>query len=135
MTIFITNLSKITDTKYNIGTTWFEPFNENTGYKINGVVATKEQLEAIGKFVDVSGDVNPYSDLFYNPITNTVFNEKSSISSAPQEQSLQEQINDLGKQLAQEKLSSIQKDSIINGLGQQVADLKLQVIKIQGGTV
>lgn len=46
----------------------------------------------------------------------------------------EEQLNNLGQQLAQEKLSNIQKDSLINGLGQQVADLKLQVIKLQGGT-
>jgi hypothetical protein len=47
---------------------------------------------------------------------------------------MQNSVTTLGQQLAQEKLSNIQKDSIINGLGQQVTDLKLQVIKIQGGT-
>jgi hypothetical protein len=46
----------------------------------------------------------------------------------------QQQLNSLGQQLAQEKLTNIQNTNIITGLGQQVADLKLQIIKLQGGT-
>lgn len=45
-----------------------------------------------------------------------------------------DQTQNLGQQLAQEKLLNIQKDSVINELGQQITDLKLQVIKLQGGT-
>ena len=37
-------------------------------------------------------------------------------------------------EIAQEKLAGIQKSNIIDGLGQQVANLKLQVIQLQGGT-
>lgn len=45
-----------------------------------------------------------------------------------------DQTQNLGQQLAQEKLLNMQKDSVINELGQQITDLKLQVIKLQGGT-
>jgi hypothetical protein len=51
-----------------------------------------------------------------------------------QDEIVQENLNNLGQQLAQEKLAGIQKSNIIDGLGQQVANLKLQVIQLQGGT-
>ena len=48
---------------------------------------------------------------------------------------LKEQIASLGMQLAQEKLSNIQKDAIINGLGAQVAQLKLEIIQLKGSGI
>ena len=39
----------------------------------------------------------------------------------------------LGAQLAQEKLSNMQKDSIINNIGAQMAIMKLEIMQLKGG--
>lgn len=44
-----------------------------------------------------------------------------------------EKIATLGLQLAQEKLSGIQKDMLINGLGAQVAQMKIEMMLLKGG--
>jgi len=44
-----------------------------------------------------------------------------------------EQVKSLGEQLAQEKVKNIQKDILINNLGTQLTQLKLDVIKMKGG--
>lgn len=58
------------------------------------------------------------------------FGELKKIGSTP---STSEQVAALGVQLATEKLANIKKDAIINGLGAQVAQLKLEVITLKGG--
>ncbi|GAB0167438.1 XkdW family protein [Lysinibacillus sp. CTST325] len=45
----------------------------------------------------------------------------------------EEQILSLGEELAQEKVKSIQKDLLINSLGSQLSQLKLDVISMKGG--
>lgn len=45
----------------------------------------------------------------------------------------EEQVMSLGEQLAQEKMKSIQKDLLINNMGSQLAQLKLDVISMKGG--
>ncbi|MCH7321797.1 hypothetical protein LZ480_07805 [Solibacillus sp. MA9] len=45
----------------------------------------------------------------------------------------EEQVAELGMQLTLEKLSNIQKDAIINGLGAQVAQMKLEIMAMKGG--
>ncbi|MEO4053360.1 hypothetical protein [Solibacillus sp. CAU 1738] len=45
----------------------------------------------------------------------------------------EEQVAELGMQLTQEKLSNIQKDVIINGLGSQVAQMKIEIMAMKGG--
>lgn len=44
-----------------------------------------------------------------------------------------EQVELLGMQLAQEKLANIEKDYIINGLGAELAQLKIEFMKLKGG--
>lgn len=44
-----------------------------------------------------------------------------------------EQVSALGMQLTQEKLASMQKDSMIKGLGAQVAQMKLEIMQLKGG--
>lgn len=44
-----------------------------------------------------------------------------------------EQVKSLGEQLAQEKVKNIQKDLLINSLGLQLTQLKLEVISMKGG--
>lgn len=51
----------------------------------------------------------------------------------PGDLSPEEQIELLGAQLAQEKLSGMQKDAIIASLGQQISLLKLEVMALKGG--
>ncbi|OXS74929.1 hypothetical protein B1B04_08555 [Lysinibacillus sp. KCTC 33748] len=45
----------------------------------------------------------------------------------------EEQVLSLGEELAQEKVKSIQKDLLINSLGSQLTQLKLEVISMKGG--
>jgi len=45
----------------------------------------------------------------------------------------EEQVMSLGEQLAQEKVKNIQKDILINNLGTQLTQLKLDVISMKGG--
>ncbi|MCM0624523.1 XkdW family protein [Lysinibacillus sp. OL1_EC] len=47
--------------------------------------------------------------------------------------SIDEQVSSLGEQLAQEKIKGIQKDLLINSLGQTVTQLKLEVMTLRGG--
>lgn len=44
-----------------------------------------------------------------------------------------EQVKSLGEQLAQEKVKNIQKDILINNLGTQLTQLKLDMISMKGG--
>lgn len=46
---------------------------------------------------------------------------------------IQEQVGMLGMQLTQEKIANMQKDVVINGLGMQVAQMKLEIITLKGG--
>lgn len=45
----------------------------------------------------------------------------------------EEQVMSLGEQLAQEKMKNIQKDLLINNLGSQLTQVKLDVISIMKG--
>ena len=45
----------------------------------------------------------------------------------------EEQVMSLGEQLAQEKVKNIQKDILINNLGTQLTQLKLDMISMKGG--
>ncbi|MDD1504237.1 XkdW family protein [Lysinibacillus sp. CNPSo 3705] len=47
--------------------------------------------------------------------------------------SIDEQVSSLGEQLAQEKIKGVQKDLLINSLGQTVSQLKLKVMTLKGG--
>ncbi|WP_313150813.1 hypothetical protein [Lysinibacillus capsici] len=46
--------------------------------------------------------------------------------------SIDEQVLSLGEQLVQEKIKGIQKDFLINSLGQTVTQLKLEVMTLKG---
>ncbi|MER2089501.1 MAG: hypothetical protein ABS920_07175 [Sporosarcina sp.] len=58
------------------------------------------------------------------------FGELENIGSEP---TTEEQVAALGFQLAQEKISNIQKDAVINSLGSQVAMLKIEMMQLKGG--
>lgn len=47
--------------------------------------------------------------------------------------SIDEQVASLGEQLAQEKINGIQKDLLINSLGETVTQLKLEAMSLKGG--
>lgn len=44
-----------------------------------------------------------------------------------------EQITELGYQLAQEKLKNMQKDMLLSSLGQQVSLVKIELMQLRGG--
>lgn len=46
---------------------------------------------------------------------------------------IDEQVSSLGEQLAQEKIKGIQKDLLINSLGETVTQLKLEIMVLKGG--
>lgn len=58
------------------------------------------------------------------------FGELEKVGTIP---TTEEQVMSLGEQLAQEKVKNIQKDILINNLGTQLTQLKLDVIKMKGG--
>lgn len=82
MQIFINNLEKITDTKYQIGFQHNMPFDNENGMKKNdGTLYTQTELEALGgKVIDYEGDLT--KQLFYNPTTNTLFSEDNDLPTA-----------------------------------------------------
>jgi|GEM_PF-3269455 len=84
MKIFINNLTKITDTKYNIGFQHNMPFDKDNGMKKDdGTLYTESELEALGgKVIDYTGDL--IKQLFYNPTTNTLFSEDADLVSVKQ---------------------------------------------------
>lgn len=55
------------------------------------------------------------------------------VDATPQPPTFSEQLTVLGEELTQEKLKAIQKDSTISQLGQELANVKLEVIKMKGG--
>lgn len=58
------------------------------------------------------------------------FGELEKVGTIP---TTQEQVMSLGEQLAQEKVKNIQKDLLINNLGTQLTQLKLDMISMKGG--
>ena len=60
------------------------------------------------------------------------FSELENIGKIP---TTDQQVVALGMQLAQEKINSMQKDAIINGLGAQVAQMKLEIMQLKGSGV
>lgn len=63
-------------------------------------------------------------------LPNGELGELEKVGSIP---TTEEQVMSLGEQLAQEKMKSIQKDLLINNMGSQLAQLKLDVISMKGG--
>lgn len=90
--MFIKYLEKITDTKYFIGYYHCNPFDEKEGYKINNVLATKEQMEQEGKLIDVPAGVDINKLFYYNPVTNTIFNDDSSTPDVQPTQTLLDRV-------------------------------------------
>ena len=45
-----------------------------------------------------------------------------------------ETVNNIGEELAQERLKNTRKDIVINNLGQEVSKLKLEIIQLKGGS-
>ena len=45
-----------------------------------------------------------------------------------------EMVNNLGQELAQERLKNTKKDIVINNLGQEISKLKLEIIQLKGGS-
>ena len=61
---------------------------------------------------------------------NGQLNDPIQVGSTP---ALEELVTSLGMQLTQEKLTNIQNVAIINGLGAQVTQMKLEIIAMKGG--
>lgn len=122
----------IIDEKNLVLRTNYVPFDDTFGEH-----KTREELLQIGYFVDeipIPGYKKGYiTKQYFNPLTKK-FSEEYVISEEKTEiELLQENVNSLGEQLAQEKLKNIQKDATISQLGQEIAKLKLEVINIKGG--
>ena len=64
-------------------------------------------------------------------LPDDTFSELENIGTKP---TTEQQIAALGMQLAQEKINSMQKDAVINGLGSQVASMKIEIMQLKGGT-
>lgn len=47
----------------------------------------------------------------------------------------EEQVMSVGEQLAHEKIDSMQKNIVINGLGAQVAQMKIEIMQLKGGAL
>jgi len=63
-------------------------------------------------------------------LPNGEFGELEKVGTIP---TTEEQVMSLGEQLAQEKVKNIQKDILINNLGTQLTQLKLDMISMKGG--
>lgn len=63
-------------------------------------------------------------------LPNGEFGELEKVGTIP---TTDEQVKSLGEQLAQEKVKNIQKDILINNLGTQLTQLKLDMISMKGG--
>lgn len=63
---------------------------------------------------------------------NGQLNDPVQVGSTP---NIDDQVVAIGMQLTQQILAGIQKDAIINGLGAQVAQMKLELIALKGGEV
>lgn len=63
-------------------------------------------------------------------LPNGGWGELEKVGSIP---TTEEQVMSLGEQLAQEKMKNIQKDLLINSLGSQLTQVKLDVISMKGG--
>ncbi|MFJ8099419.1 XkdW family protein [Lysinibacillus sp. NPDC096212] len=63
-------------------------------------------------------------------LPNGSWGELEKLGSLP---TTEEQVLSLGEQLAQEKMKNIQKDLLINSLGSELSQLKLDVISMKGG--
>lgn len=53
-------------------------------------------------------------------------------SEISEQEGIKETIDNLGKELAQEKFKNIQKDTVISNLGQEVGKMKLDIIQLKG---
>lgn len=62
-----------------------------------------------------------------------IFKNTIVINEIQQEKERELSIANLGQQVALEKLSNIQKDATIKSLGEQLTQVKLQLIQVQGG--
>lgn len=127
--IFIKDLIKITDEKYSIGFIHYMPFDNNSG-----LGKTEEELEKEGILTDLP--IQGSGTLYYNPIEKKCFyDDQTDTTIVPDnDPSLKEQLDSLGKTVAEEKLKNMQKDKTISSLGSQIAELKISIIKLQGGT-
>lgn len=62
-----------------------------------------------------------------------IFKNTIIINELQKEKERELNISNLGQQVALEKLSNIQKDATIKSLGEQLTQVKLQLIQVQGG--
>lgn len=124
--IYLNNLTKITDEKYNIGFIHYKPFD-----KIHGLNKSKEQLEKEGVLVESIPELK-YTDgkqpiMYYNPIKKELFYEYEDIPKNTEEN----QNETFAKTLAQLTIDNKQKDTVIKNLSQTIAQLTIEVNKIK----
>jgi hypothetical protein len=120
------------------------PLDKKNGIKNeNGIICTEEELISKGWYLfetlplpeQIEGKE---SILKLDESGNVYYEYRDRLIPEPSEGEkeiveIQENLNSLGEQLAQEKLKNIQKDTTISQLGQEIAKLKLEVINMKGG--
>ncbi|KAJ51105.1 hypothetical protein BD780_000227 [Clostridium tetanomorphum] len=125
--IFIKNLNKITDSKYDIGYKHYMPFDST-----NGLNKTKEQLEQEGILIEGISEPQQIegkqSIMYYNPVENIIFYEYEDILK-PKENIEKETFT---KTLAELTVENKKKDAMISQLAQQVSNLNIKINQLGG---
>lgn len=103
---------------------------------INGTHMTKEEMELAGYLIESIPDSDNMpgksSVLKFNPTTRTIYYDFVDIPKS-QEEILQGTIAALGQTVAEEKIKSMQKDTLISSLGQELTKVKLEIMQLKGG--
>lgn len=90
-----------------------------------------QYLSMLGCEIEFVGDIEERE---YNISDKDLFKEViQPVDTTPQPPTLEERVTTLGEELTQEKLKNIQKDSTISQLGEELANIKLEVINMKGG--
>jgi len=109
---------------------------------VQGMGMTEEELQEMGLLVDALPVQEPIpgkiATLYCNPSTKEFWYEYA--DTPPTETQLQEQIktaqntiNALGQELVVEKLKDMEKEAVIQTLGQELAGIKLELMNLKGG--
>lgn len=96
---------------------------EETQKDEQGSIVNEEEKEITYYLEDAQGSRYTYGD--------TLPAELTDISN----QFIKPTLDDLGRELALEKMNGLQKDTMINNLGAELASVKMDVIKLKGGLV
>ncbi len=129
--VFLGNLKKINDQKYEVQFKHYMPMHPTYG-----LGKTEEQLEQEGVLIDtllrpeeIEGKI---PKLYWNPVNQETFYEYENIPNS-KEENLEEKVQVLTENLAQEKINNMKKDALAVNLTKEVANLKIEVMNLKKG--